>query len=150
MSDLGRYNGVVVDGDGVGFFSAFLCDRFNKVDAVEQSQAAAPYFQRNVPNTNASFHLVSIERWCKASARGPHDFVLVDPPRAGLTKVARKVILALGSQNMVYVSCNPTTMARAAVAAYRMGYEDLYYWMAKNRFKWDSRAGVWRDMRRDY
>jgi len=43
---------------------------------------------------------------------------------------------------------NSTTLARAAVAAYRMGYEDLYYWMAKNRYKWDSRAGAWRDLRR--
>jgi 23S rRNA (uracil1939-C5)-methyltransferase len=42
---------------------------------------------------------------------GSPDIVMVDPPRAGLSqKVVRRIIEA-GAQRIVYVSCNPTTLA---------------------------------------
>ncbi|RME64542.1 MAG: 23S rRNA (uracil(1939)-C(5))-methyltransferase RlmD, partial [Nitrospirae bacterium] len=39
-------------------------------------------------------------------------FVIVDPPRVGLTKKARQKVLALRPEWVVYVSCNPSTLAR--------------------------------------
>ncbi len=42
---------------------------------------------------------------------------------------------------------NPADLARAAVAAYRLGHEDLYYWMGKNRYRWNSRSQRWADLR---
>ena len=42
---------------------------------------------------------------------------------------------------------DPVKLARAAVAAYRMGYEDLYQWMKRNRYRWDSRRQSWVDLR---
>jgi 23S rRNA (uracil1939-C5)-methyltransferase len=42
---------------------------------------------------------------------GPPDVVVVDPPRAGLAGKALKQVAALGAPRLVYVSCNPTTLA---------------------------------------
>ena len=41
-----------------------------------------------------------------------------------------------------------TAIIKAALGAYRMGYEDLYYWMAKHSYRWDSRHQMWRDKRK--
>lgn len=40
------------------------------------------------------------------------DVVVVDPPRAGLDAAARKAVLDAGSPAVIYVSCNPATLAR--------------------------------------
>jgi 23S rRNA (uracil1939-C5)-methyltransferase len=42
---------------------------------------------------------------------GPPDVVVVDPPRAGLSGKALRRIGELGAPRLVYVSCNPTTLA---------------------------------------
>ena len=42
---------------------------------------------------------------------GPPDVIVVDPPRAGLTKKALRGVAELGASRIVYVSCNPTTLA---------------------------------------
>jgi 23S rRNA (uracil1939-C5)-methyltransferase len=42
---------------------------------------------------------------------GPPDVVVVDPPRAGLAGKALRRIGRLGASRIVYVSCNPTTLA---------------------------------------
>jgi 23S rRNA (uracil1939-C5)-methyltransferase len=42
---------------------------------------------------------------------GPPDTVVVDPPRAGLSGKALRRIGELGAPRLVYVSCNPTTLA---------------------------------------
>ncbi len=42
---------------------------------------------------------------------GPPDVVVVDPPRAGLAGKALRRLGRIGAQRLVYVSCNPTTLA---------------------------------------
>ena len=46
-----------------------------------------------------------------AERAGPPDVVVVDPPRAGLSGKALRRIGRLEPQRLVYVSCNPTTLA---------------------------------------
>lgn len=53
---------------------------------------------------------------------GPVDVVVVDPPRAGLTNRALRGVSALEAQRIVYVSCNPTTLAGNARALAEAGY----------------------------
>jgi 23S rRNA (uracil1939-C5)-methyltransferase len=54
---------------------------------------------------------------------GPPDVVVVDPPRAGLAGKALERVAALGAGRLVYVSCNPTTLAGNAKAlADEFGY----------------------------
>jgi 23S rRNA (uracil1939-C5)-methyltransferase len=40
------------------------------------------------------------------------DMVVVDPPRAGLTPAAIGAIKEVAPRSLVYVSCNPSTLAR--------------------------------------
>lgn len=81
-------------------------------DAVENARENA---RRNAI-TNARFfagdvgetlHDVEFER-----AAGQVDVVVVDPPRAGLLPDARAHLAGLDAPRMVYVSCNPITLAR--------------------------------------
>jgi 23S rRNA (uracil1939-C5)-methyltransferase len=54
---------------------------------------------------------------------GRPDLVIVDPPRAGLSqKVVRRIIEA-APKRVVYVSCNPTTLAPNAAQLVEAGYE---------------------------
>ncbi|MDQ4030602.1 MAG: 23S rRNA (uracil(1939)-C(5))-methyltransferase RlmD, partial [Actinomycetota bacterium] len=45
---------------------------------------------------------------------GPPDVVVVDPPRAGLAGKALRRLGRIGAPRIVYVSCNPTTLASDA------------------------------------
>jgi 23S rRNA (uracil1939-C5)-methyltransferase len=59
-----------------------------------------------------------------AERAGPPDVVVVDPPRAGLAGKALKRTGALGASRIVYVSCNPTTLASdVKVLRGEYGYE---------------------------
>ncbi len=53
---------------------------------------------------------------------GKPDVVVIDPPRAGLSaKIVRRV-LECEAQRIVYVSCNPTTLAPNAAQLVEAGY----------------------------
>ena len=59
-----------------------------------------------------------------AERAGPADVVVVDPPRAGLAGKALRRTGALGAGRLVYVSCNPTTLASdVKVLRAEYGYE---------------------------
>jgi 23S rRNA (uracil1939-C5)-methyltransferase len=61
----------------------------------------AAYFAGNVGQSVADLHARS----------GDPDVVVVDPPRAGLAGKALKRLGEIGAARIVYVSCNPTTLA---------------------------------------
>ena len=78
--------------------------------------------------TNTSFFAgnvgQSIEELRERS--GPPDVVVVDPPRAGLAGKALRRTGALEARRIVYVSCNPTTLASdLAVLRDEYGYSLL-------------------------
>ena len=51
------------------------------------------------------------------------DILILDPPRSGMTKKALKRLLLLNTQYMIYVSCNPTTLARDLEKIKEVGYD---------------------------
>ncbi len=53
---------------------------------------------------------------------GRPDVVVVDPPRAGLSKKVVRRVIECGAPRIVYVSCNPTTLAPNAAQLVEAGY----------------------------
>jgi 23S rRNA (uracil1939-C5)-methyltransferase len=54
---------------------------------------------------------------------GRPDVLIVDPPRAGLSQKVVRRIIETSPQRLVYVSCNPTTLAPNAAQLVEAGYE---------------------------
>src|SRR2546426_5503312 len=50
------------------------------------------------------------------------EVVVADPPRAGFHPKALQALAALGPERLVYVSCNPATLARDLGGLVRAGY----------------------------
>ncbi len=76
--------------------------------------------------TNAAFFAGNVGQSIEelVERAGAPDLVVVDPPRAGLAGKALKRTGALGAARIVYVSCNPTTLASdAKILRQEHGYE---------------------------
>jgi 23S rRNA (uracil1939-C5)-methyltransferase len=54
---------------------------------------------------------------------GTADVVVIDPPRAGLSQKVVRRVLEVEAEKVVYVSCNPTTLAPNARQMVDAGYE---------------------------
>ncbi len=97
---------------GVGLFGSFLKDRFGRVTCVEHDARALGYASRNV-GQGADFSASSMESWVvSAQARADYDLVVVDPPRTGLAASVSDWLGEKKAPVLVYVSCEPITMAR--------------------------------------
>ncbi|MBO7157159.1 MAG: 23S rRNA (uracil(1939)-C(5))-methyltransferase RlmD, partial [Clostridia bacterium] len=57
-----------------------------------------------------------------AKRREKIDVVITDPPRAGCSKQFLQSLLALAPKRVVYVSCNPETLARDLFVLSKGGY----------------------------
>ncbi len=54
---------------------------------------------------------------------GQIDTIILDPPRAGIAPKTLKKVIALGANEIVYISCNPATQARDAMDLAAAGYK---------------------------
>jgi 23S rRNA (uracil1939-C5)-methyltransferase len=95
------------------------------VEIVERAVADAIENARRNGVDNARFFAGDVRTAMRPllEEAGHPDVVVVDPPRAGLSaKVVRRVLEA-GADRIVYVSCNPTTLAPNARQMTEAGYE---------------------------
>jgi len=107
---------------GVGLFSAFLAPRAGEVIAVELSPSACADFAANLDEfENVSLYEGPAEQVLPALERTV-DLVLVDPPRAGLERGALDALVQLAPRAIVYVSCDPATLARDLKRLLAAGY----------------------------
>ena len=98
---------------GVGLFGAFLAESFARITAVESSTLSVSYARRNMVGDRHDFYPMSIEAWIESGAAGStFDAVIVDPPRTGLSPEVRRWLRRSEPTRLVYVSCNPVTLAR--------------------------------------
>jgi len=97
---------------GAGNFSLPLALHASQVVAVEENRFAIEDGQRNVKLNNiknCKFVNSSAEKY---RAHDKFDIVILDPPRPGLTGDVMKKVLGLSAKKIVYISCNPATLAR--------------------------------------
>jgi 23S rRNA (uracil1939-C5)-methyltransferase len=114
---------------GVGLFGSFLAPHFERIISVESSATSLAYARRNVTGASHEFYPMSVEQWIQSGAApGGLDAVVVDPPRAGLSPEVREWLALNQPRMLVYVSCNPVTLARDLgdlTAQGRLTLEDL-------------------------
>lgn len=107
---------------GVGLFSAFLAGRVGRLIGVESSPAACDDFAVNLDEfENVELYVGSAEDVLPSLDVKP-DVVLVDPPRAGLEKSVLDALISMQPAKIVYVSCDPSTLARDAKRLLAVGY----------------------------
>jgi 23S rRNA (uracil1939-C5)-methyltransferase len=98
---------------GVGLFALPLSKKFTSVTAVESGSTAARDLQANAPGVGVV--QIRAEEYLARLDQTP-DFVLADPPRAGLGKTVVQHLKRLAPPKMTIVSCDPATLARDLAA----------------------------------
>ncbi|MDR0654583.1 MAG: 23S rRNA (uracil(1939)-C(5))-methyltransferase RlmD, partial [Synergistaceae bacterium] len=103
---------------GVGSLTAYLAGASRSVDMVEEwrpaSRLAAVNMQKNaiggvrIFGQSAESYLADAQN----SGEGKYDTVVADPPRTGLTGEVVRGIGQIAPEMIVYISCNPATLAR--------------------------------------
>ena len=96
---------------GAGTIGIYLANNFNSVRGVEQNESAIK--GANLNKGINDIHNISFT--CeKASdiSEIEEDVVVVDPPRSGLDSITIRRIMNSRIERLVYVSCNPITLAR--------------------------------------
>jgi 23S rRNA (uracil1939-C5)-methyltransferase len=108
---------------GVGVFAAFLGSLFPRVDLVEENPAAIALARENTRGLHTELFAQTVDRWV-ASRALEHGFMVVDPPRQGLSPALREALVRKGPPVLAYVSCDSATLARDSgsliAGAYRL------------------------------
>jgi len=112
---------------GAGFFTLGLARNFGEVVAVESNPVAAGDLAENareagVENVRVVASSVEAALDDAEIARLHPDRVVVDPPRSGLGEGVAERITEFEPERIVYLSCDPATLARDLSAFHHRGY----------------------------
>jgi 23S rRNA (uracil1939-C5)-methyltransferase len=110
---------------GVGLFSRVLARSFAQITAVESNPTAIADLRNSFRKLGATCTAVEttvIDYLRKVTLqRERPELVVLDPPRAGAGVEACELLLRIAPQSIVYVSCDPATLARD-LAVLQAGY----------------------------
>lgn len=114
---------------GVGLFARQLAANFDHIVAVESAPSATNALAHNLSGmrvtATASTTLDFLRR--SRSVERPDlivpDLIVIDPPRTGLGAETTTLLAEITASNLVYVSCDPATLARDLRALLTSGYE---------------------------
>ena len=113
---------------GVGLFSVSLAaaGRGN-VTAVEGDPVSGRDLERNAAQFSDVLRVSrsSVEQYVLGRRAAAPDTLIVDPPRTGMSKEAGEAVARIGAPRLVYVSCDPPTLARDARRLLDAGYRLL-------------------------
>ncbi len=110
---------------GVGLFSAFLASLAGRVIGVESAPSACEDFAANLDSfENVELYQGLAEEILPYLEVRP-DAIVADPPRAGIAPAALDAMVAMQPHTIVYVSCDPATLARDTRRLLKAGYSLL-------------------------
>lgn len=130
--------GVIYDlysGTGtIGQLMSKVADKVFGIEIIEEAVAAANENAALNGLDNCSFIAGDVLKKLDELNEKP-DLIILDPPRDGIHPKAIGKILAYGVQNMVYISCKPSSLARDLAAFHATGYRmikaacvDMFPW----------------------
>ncbi|MBW2738840.1 MAG: 23S rRNA (uracil(1939)-C(5))-methyltransferase RlmD, partial [Deltaproteobacteria bacterium] len=99
---------------GTGTVPVFLSGRAKDITGMEISTSAILDAQKNCRANgvdNCRFVLGDIRKQLSSMTVAP-DVIIIDPPRAGMHRDVLNQVLTLSAKTIVYISCNPATLAR--------------------------------------
>ena len=98
---------------GVGTFGIINSELFSKVTIIEFSKEAIDSAKRNIENNNIknTEALVLDAKQIKKLQIEP-DFIITDPPRAGMHQRTIEYINAIKPKLIIYISCNPQQLKK--------------------------------------
>ncbi len=110
---------------GTGTISLFMAKKARKVIGVEVVSSAIADAKKNARENNIRNAEFIVGDVVKVLPRifEPADIVIVDPPRAGCDKKVLETFAAMQPEKIIYVSCNPATLARDLKILYELGYQ---------------------------
>jgi len=108
---------------GVGLFARRLAEQFESVVAVESAPAAVRGLNRNLEGAGAqAVKATTVDYLRRARGSERPDLIVVDPPRTGLGAETTELLGRIAAPALVYVSCDPATLARDLKALIGAGY----------------------------
>lgn len=115
-SALGPVRGHLLDlYSGIGSIGLYLADRFDAITGVEEVAAAVEDARANAAlnGVPATFLLGKVEEQLQV-LDGTAQAIVVDPPRAGLHPKVARALAQVRAEVLIYVACNPASLARDA------------------------------------
>ncbi len=98
---------------GTGTIGIYLSKYFNSIIGIELNKQAVEDAKENAKINdvnNIEFYAGDVGKIINDQIKA--DVIVVDPPRSGLDKRTKDIILKIKANKIVYVSCNPLTLAR--------------------------------------
>lgn len=113
---------------GIGTISLFLARHAAQVIGIESVSQAVQDAKANAKANdvqNCTFVAAKAEEWLpKWAQKGNRlDVAVIDPPRKGCETPVLDALVTSGAERIVYVSCNPATLARDAKYLCQFGYQ---------------------------
>lgn len=113
---------------GTGTIGQLLASRTGAkvvgVDIVEEAIEDAGRNAKRNGVSNVEFHAADVGKFLSLYPhyQGKIKTIILDPPRAGIAPKTLRKVIDLGAENIVYVSCNPSTQARDTESLIDSGY----------------------------
>ena len=119
---------------GVGLFTVPVGQHVAQIVGVESNSAAAADAVYNVEAAGVPGRILNLD--VAEALRTPEltglawDAVILDPPRTGVDATAIEALIALGAARLLYISCEPSTLARdiriLSAGGYRLEWAQPY------------------------
>jgi len=98
---------------GAGFFAKALLPKFERVLGIDWDRFAIASAQETAtPKETYVAGDVELALGTAPTAARERTTLLLDPPATGLTSTGRQAVIDLAPQTLLYISCNPPTLAR--------------------------------------
>lgn len=110
---------------GTGTIGLYLAEHVHQVIGIEEIESAVQDAKQNALKnaiSNAHFIATRVKNYLKTNTLSP-DCIIIDPPRCGMVPKALKRVIELKSPQLIYVSCNPSTLLRDLLLLCEAGYK---------------------------